>query len=69
MLAALAIAWLLRAGRADGFLRWEKAILAAIFIAPLISRNLGMVTHIPVAIFATMALLAVIVQRVRTQTA
>jgi alpha-1,2-mannosyltransferase len=67
MLAVLAVAWLVRAGRAEGFLRWEKAILAAIFIAPLISRNLGMDTHIPIAIFATMALLGVIVVRARLE--
>jgi hypothetical protein len=65
MLAVLAIAWLVRAGRAVGFLRWEKAILAAIFIAPLFSRNLGTATHIPLAMFATAALVGVIVIRIR----
>jgi alpha-1,2-mannosyltransferase len=69
MLAALAIAWLVRAGRADGFLQWEKAILAAIFIAPLISRNFGMVTHIPIAIFATAALLGMNIVRARKELA
>jgi hypothetical protein len=67
MLAALAIAWLVRAGRTEGFLRWEKAILAAIFIAPLISRNLGMDTHVPIAIFATMALLGIVWVRARLE--
>jgi alpha-1,2-mannosyltransferase len=69
MLAAIAIAWLVRAGQTDGFLPWEKAILAMIFIAPLISRNLGMPTHIPLAIVASAALLGLIVSRVRMELA
>jgi hypothetical protein len=66
---AIALAWLVRAARAEGFMPWEKAALAAIFLAPLISRNLGMVTHIPVAILATAALLGLIVMRVRRELA
>jgi alpha-1,2-mannosyltransferase len=67
MLAAIALAWLVRAARAEGFMPWEKAALAAIFLAPLLSRNIGMPTHIPVAIFATMALLGLIIMRVRLE--
>jgi hypothetical protein len=66
---AIALAWLVRAARAEGFMPWEKAALAAIFIAPLLSRNIGMPTHIPVAIFATLALLGLIVMRVRRELA
>jgi alpha-1,2-mannosyltransferase len=69
MLAVLAIAWLVRAGRAEGFLPWEKAILAAIFIAPLIARNLGMATHIPLAIVATVGFLGLVTVRVQTELA
>jgi hypothetical protein len=69
MLIAMALAWLVRAARAEGFLPWEKAAMAAIFIAPLLSRNIGMPTHIPVAIFATLALLGLIVMRVRVEPA
>ena len=46
-----------------------KATLAAIVITPLISRNVGLATHIPVAIFATMALVAIIVQRAQREIA
>jgi hypothetical protein len=45
----------------------EKATLAAIFLAPLLSRNVGMPTHIPVAIFATMALLGIIAVRAQRE--
>ena len=63
LLAGIAIAWLVRAGRDGGFLPWEKVILAAIFIAPLMSRNFGTATHVPLAQFALIALLALIARR------
>ena len=69
MLIALAIAWLVRAGLEQGFLPWEKATLAAIYIAPLLARNFGMATHIPLAIFASLALLPLVMRRARQELA
>src|SRR6185312_13547170 len=63
LLAGIAMAWLVRAGRESGFLPWEKVTLAAIFIAPLLSRNFGTATHVPLAQLALIALLALIARR------
>jgi alpha-1,2-mannosyltransferase len=63
LLAGIAMAWLVRAGREGGFLPWEKVTLAAIFIAPLLSRNFGTATHVPLAQLALIALLALIARR------
>jgi alpha-1,2-mannosyltransferase len=65
MTAAIAALWLIRAGRAQGFLPWEKAGLAALFLVPLFSRDLGAASHLPLAPLALMALLALIVARLR----
>ncbi|HEX4191808.1 MAG TPA: glycosyltransferase family 87 protein, partial [Stellaceae bacterium] len=63
LLAGLAMAWLVRAGRESGFLAWEKVTLAAIFVTPLISRNVGTATHVPLAPLALIALMALIARR------
>ena len=63
LLAGIAMAWLVRAGRESGFLPWEKVTLATIFIAPLLSRNFGTATHVPLAQLALIALLALIARR------
>lgn len=63
LLAGVAMAWLIRGGNESGFLAWEKIILAIIFIVPLLSRNFGTATHVPLAQFALIALLALIVRR------
>ena len=63
LLAGIAIAWLVRAGRESGFLPWEKVTLAAVFIVPLLSRNFGTATHVPLAQIALIALLALIARR------
>jgi hypothetical protein len=63
LLAGIAIAWLVRAGCERGFLPWEKLILAAAFIVPLVSRNFGTATHIPLAQIALIGLLALIARR------
>jgi hypothetical protein len=63
LLAGIAMAWLIRAGRESGFLAWEKATLTVVFIVPLVSRNFGTATHVPLAQFALIALLALIVRR------
>jgi hypothetical protein len=65
LLAGIAMAWLIRAGREDGFLPWEKTTLAAIFMTPLLSRNVGLALHLPIAPLALIALLTLIVLRAR----
>lgn len=63
LLAGIAMAWLIRAGSERGFLPWEKITLAAAFIVPLLSRNFGTATHVPLAQLALIALLALIARR------
>jgi glycosyl transferase family 87 len=41
MLGAVAMLWLVRAGRANGFGDWEKSLLALLYMLPLVSGHLG----------------------------
>lgn len=45
---APAIAALAFAGLADGFAPWRKSLVAILYLMPLVSRQIGMVTHLPV---------------------
>jgi hypothetical protein len=47
VLLALPIAWLALDGRAHGFLPWEKTMLFALWLLPLVSRAVGGALHIP----------------------
>lgn len=58
MLAGIAMAWLVRAGREGGFMPWEKTVLLTAFVAPLLSRGFGSSFHVPIATIAAFALLA-----------
>jgi alpha-1,2-mannosyltransferase len=63
MIGAVAMVWLVRAGRETGFLPWEKAVFAALFASALLSRNVGQATHLPMALIFNVALLAIIAMR------
>ena len=65
MLLTVAIGWLVRAGRAGGFLPWEKWALFFCFVVALASRHFGQATHIPLGPLAPAALLAVCLVRTR----
>lgn len=67
LLAGIAIAWLVRAGNDGGFLPWEKTTLAASFVTPLLSRNIGQALHLPLGPLALIALLSLIVLRARQE--
>jgi hypothetical protein len=58
MLAGVAIAWLVRAGRTSGFAPWTKTLLAVAYILPLLSGNLGGVDHWLIAPTAAALVLA-----------
>lgn len=45
LLSGVAIAWLVRAGRTNGFAPWTKTLLAVAFVLPLLTGNLGGVDH------------------------
>lgn len=69
MVAAIAAAWLVRAGRESGFLPWEKATLAGLFIVPLLARDLGNAWHLPLGPVAVVALLALVLGRAQHEMA
>ena len=55
-IAAIAGAWLIRAGRDSGFLRWEKPLLATAYLMPLFAFQAGLVSHLPFAPLASVIL-------------
>ena len=63
MVMAPAIAFLAVHGIARGFLPWEKTALAAIFIAPLITRAVAEYTRLPIGFIAIAALFLLAVRR------
>jgi alpha-1,2-mannosyltransferase len=69
MLAGIAMAWLARAGRATGFLPWEKTAFLGLFAGALLSFTLSGPLHIPFALLSLLGLLAVIVARARWELA
>jgi hypothetical protein len=50
MLLAPAIAYLAVDGSARGFVAWEKTVLAALWIVPLIARSVPEATYVPLAV-------------------
>ena len=65
MLLAVPMAWLLGRGLADGFLPYEKTVLAAAFITPLVARTLAAHTFLQLAPLVVGLLLLVMLQRGR----
>jgi alpha-1,2-mannosyltransferase len=63
LLLAPPIAWLARKNLRDTALPYERTILVAAFLAPFVSRVIGMYTHLLVAPIFITALLVVIVRR------
>jgi hypothetical protein len=64
MLLAPAIAWLARKGVTDTALPFERTILVATFLAPFVSRVVGMHTHLLLAPIVNAGLLVAIVRRI-----
>jgi hypothetical protein len=69
MIAAIATAWIVRAGKESGFLPWEKAALAGLFILPLLSRNVGSSLCLPISSLAVVALFVAVIARLRGEIA
>lgn len=69
MIAAVAMAWLVRAGKESGFLPWEKAALAGLFVLPLFSRNVGSSLCLPISSLAVVALFVAVIARLRAEIA
>jgi alpha-1,2-mannosyltransferase len=63
VLLTVAMAWLVRAGREDGFRIWEKSALFFCYLVPLVGRDLGHHFHVPVFPLAPAAILVLAVAR------
>jgi hypothetical protein len=63
MIAAVAMLWLVRAASRDGFVPWEKLLLAFCYIMPLVCRYVGEGLGIPIAPLAPIVLLALSIAR------
>jgi hypothetical protein len=63
MLLAIPLAWAFAVGRRDGFLPWEKTILAAAFLLPMVSRLIAGHLHLPLGPPVVLALLLVVARR------
>jgi hypothetical protein len=65
VLAGVAIAWLVRDGRDNGFIKWEKTVLVAVFIIPMLSRGVGAALDAPLAWASPLALAGLCLALVR----
>jgi alpha-1,2-mannosyltransferase len=63
MMAGVAMAWLVRAGKQGGFLPYEKSLLLAVFLTPLLTRAAGNSLHMPIGVLAGYVLLALCAAR------
>ena len=63
MLLAVPVAWVVREAASDGFRPWEKTILFAAFVAPLVSRLLAATIGLPIAPLVLIALLWAVARR------
>lgn len=61
----LAIAWFTGHGLRHGFLAWEKTLLAAVWISPLMARSVAEHTYVPLGLLAMLTLFALILRRIR----
>jgi hypothetical protein len=69
MLLALPMAWLACRGLRSGFLPWEKITIAAVCVIPLTARMIAYGTDLALAPLAEIALLAVLMTRIRVERA
>jgi alpha-1,2-mannosyltransferase len=65
MLAAVAAAWLVRDASQAGFLPWEKTLLAAVFVLPLLCEPIAATFGIPLGPLVGLALLGLALARAR----
>ena len=67
MLWLVALGWLVRAARQDGFLPWEKLVLAACYPAILFTWLIATRLHLPLGPVESAALLVLVWRRLRHQ--
>ena len=67
MLAGVSILWLVRKGRDNGFLDWEKSLLLLVFMLPLLSRGVGIAGHLPLAAAGVLVLVGLCFAHARAE--
>jgi hypothetical protein len=67
MLLAPAIAFLAADGRTNGFVPWEKTVLAMLWIVPLVTRSVASATLIPLAVPTMLAAFAILLHRTASE--
>jgi hypothetical protein len=65
ILLGMATAFLAAHGIERGFLAWEKTLLAAAWLVPLVARTAAREIYMPVGLMVLIAMFAVVMQRVR----
>jgi alpha-1,2-mannosyltransferase len=65
VILAVALAWLVRDGFSHGFAPYEASLLALLWVAPLVSRELTTATHVPFALLVHSAVFAHVVFKAR----
>jgi hypothetical protein len=65
---ALPLAWVTLEAQFWGWRSWEKLVLLAVYVLPLVSRPLAMALHLPIAPLVLAALLLVVARRAATGT-
>lgn len=66
LVTALPLGWLVLTGAKNGFRNWEKLLLLAAFLLPLVSRKLAVLLHLPIAPLALLIVFAFVVRRIMT---
>lgn len=67
MLATIAMAWLVRTGGERGFLRYEKPVIAGIYLIPLMALHVGTALRIPLGPLPAVALAALCMVRASSE--
>jgi hypothetical protein len=63
MLLAIPLAWLFMEGRTHGFAPWEKFVLIAAFVLPLVSRSMASAIGVPLAPLVIACLFVLVLRR------
>ena len=59
----LAIAWLWLDGEEEGFLPWDRTLLALVWVAPLAARQIAHFTYLPIGLATVLVMLAIPLRR------
>jgi hypothetical protein len=63
MILAPAIAFLASDGLAQGWRPWEKTLLAAFWLMPIVTRGIALATFVPLGVIAMIAVYVAILRR------